>query len=56
MKFRMERIDLEIKNALSKIISNMDDSRLNNKFITICEVKTSPDLYSSRVSISHRGE
>lgn len=52
MKFRMERIDLEIKNALSRIISNMDDSRLNNKFITICEVKTSPDLYSSRVSVS----
>lgn len=52
MKFRMERIDLEIKNALSKIISNMDDSRLHNKFITITEVKTAPDLYSSKVSIS----
>ena len=52
MKFRMERVDLEIKNALSTIISNLDDSRLKGKFVTISEVKTSPDLYSSKVSIS----
>lgn len=52
MKFRMERINLEIKNSLSSIISQMDDSRLYNKFVTITEVKTSPDLYSCRVSIS----
>lgn len=52
MKFRMERVDLEIKNALSKIISQMDDARLKGKFVTICEVKTSPDLYSSKISIS----
>lgn len=52
MKFRMERVDLEIKNALSTIISNLDDFRLKGKFVTISEVKTSPDLYSSKVSIS----
>lgn len=52
MKFRMERVDLEIKKALSKIISNLDDFRLKDKFVTISEVKTSPDLYSSKVSIS----
>jgi ribosome-binding factor A len=51
MKFRMERVDLEIKNALSTIISQMSDKRISNSFITISEVKTSPDLYSSRVSI-----
>ncbi len=48
----MERVDLEIKKALSKIISNLDDFRLRDKFVTICDVKTSPDLYSSRISIS----
>jgi ribosome-binding factor A len=47
----MERVDLEIKNALSTIISQMSDKRISNSFITISEVKTSPDLYSSRVSI-----
>lgn len=52
MKFRMERIDLEIKNALSTIIAQMSDSRLSNTFITISEVKTSPDLYSSKISIA----
>jgi ribosome-binding factor A len=52
MKFRMERIDLEIKNALSTIISQMDDSRISNTFITISEVKTAPDLYSSKISIA----
>ena len=50
MKFRMERVNLEIKNDLSKIISNFDG--LSGKFVTIAEVKTSPDLYISRVSIS----
>lgn len=52
MKFRMERIDSEIKNALSMIISQMDDSRLANTFVTISEVKTAPDLYSSKISIA----
>ena len=55
MKFRMERINLEIKNDISKIISNMNNSKLEGKFITISEVKTSPDLYYSRVSISILG-
>ena len=53
MKFRMERVNLEIKNDLSKIISNMNT--LNGKFVTIAEVKTSPDLYLSRVLISVLG-
>ncbi|MGN0748583.1 MAG: 30S ribosome-binding factor RbfA [Christensenellales bacterium] len=52
MKFRMERINLEIKNNLSEIISNMNNSKLSNQFVTIAEVETSPDLYSSKVSIS----
>lgn len=52
MKFRMERVDLEIKNALSTIISQMDDLRLKDKFVTIADVKTSPDLYTCKVSIS----
>ncbi|MDD4110423.1 MAG: 30S ribosome-binding factor RbfA [Clostridia bacterium] len=52
MNFRMERIDLEIKNALSLIISQMNNKVLSGNFITIAEVKTSPDLYNSRVSIS----
>ena len=49
----MERVNLEIKNDLSKIISNMNT--LNGKFVTIAEVKTSPDLYLSRVLISVLG-
>ena len=52
MKFRMERIDLEMKNSISVIISQMNDKRLSNNFITISEVKTAPDLYNARVSIS----
>lgn len=56
MKFRMERIDLEMKNSLSVIISQMNDKRLSNSFITISEVKTSPDLYNSRISISFFNE
>lgn len=52
MKFRMDRINLEIKNALSTIISQMNDKRLSETFITITNVNTSPDLYSARVHIS----
>lgn len=52
MKFKMERVDLEIKNALSAIISQMNDKRISDSFVTISEVKTAPDLFSSKISIS----
>ena len=55
MKFRMERINLEIKNNISKIIYNMSNSKLQGKFITIADVKTSPDLYYCKVLISMFG-
>ncbi len=56
MKFRMERVDAQIKNNLSVIISQMDDKRLSGSFVTITEVKTSPDLYSSQVAIAFLSE
>lgn len=52
MNIRMQRINLEIKNALSTIISQMNDKRLADNFISISDVRTSPDLYSARVSIA----
>lgn len=52
MNFRMERVNLEIKNSLSEIISNMNNSKISNQFVTIADVETSPDLYSSKVLIS----
>jgi ribosome-binding factor A len=52
MKYRMERINSEIKNTLLKIISQMNDNRLSNSFVTISEVKTSPDLFSSKISVT----
>lgn len=52
MNFRMARINLEIKNALSTIISQMDNSKIAGNFITISAVNTSPDLYSARVDIA----
>ncbi len=51
MNFRMQRINLEIKNNISKIINNMNDSRIANKFITIADVNTSPDLYNCKISV-----
>lgn len=56
MKFRMERINLEIKNALSSIISQMNDKRISASFITISEVKTAPDLYFAKISIDFLNE
>jgi len=52
--YRLERVAELLKEVLSEIIQDLKDPRIG--FISILEVKVSPDLRHARVSISLFGE
>lgn len=49
--YRLEKVNEEIKKELSAIIPNLKDPRIPD-FVTVTEVRTTPDLKSAKVYFS----